>query len=116
LNLINEGDLRPGDVLVEIGVKCFVVEREVPDVPTRVVGNIGFEDRGEKVVWGIPQEWDGPATVIKGKDELPVRIKQAIRNYYTKGYQYADGEAACDSMVLHDFIRSRWPEAFKEKP
>jgi len=85
----------------------WLVEREVPDVPTRVVvktvPRLSYPSGGPCFV-DLPNGWGGhDVTCILGKDELPDEVRDAC----SKGPWYIL------PAVLPDFIRARWPEAFK---
>ena len=91
---------------IEAGKVRYVVEREFPDVPTRVAGiarraevdDVAFQ----RTIANLPDAWEGKkCTVTLGKDELPEEIAS-----------YISGCTLGADEILGWFV-SRWPEAFK---
>jgi hypothetical protein len=80
------------------------LELEKPEAPTRVHAKVRPAFDGQ-TAYELPSSWnDGEdVTVILGRDELPEEVRDACN----KGPWYIA------PAVLPDFIRSRWPEAFK---
>ena len=100
-------DLQPGDVIVSHGGNVAVIwEREVPDVPTRVVGFCHWNANPDTDAHvDLPREWLGEVvTCILGKDELPKDVKAVAERWAVP--------VENDVCVLARFVKSRWPEAF----
>ena|SRR5271157_4668822 len=103
--------LTPGTyrVVVVEGGKMTIVREVSGPVPTRVVVDVGETDGFAHVF--LPDVFKNQkVTCILGKDELPEDVNLGY-------FGLIGGHPSKETMkLMADFIRSRWPEAFKETP